>query len=178
MTRSASVWVRGSGVLGTSLMWKHDMRAPSIWSRSSTEPPPRIMWKTSATTSERGSPEPSATARAPATVLIPSTKPRNSIAGVTPACWPSARRSRNRDAARLAEVGDRPARGEVLGDLVVPRLDRPVAERAGDPDLLQERRRPDRARVEAVGELAHRVASASLGARPSGLWVGVGLVIA
>ena len=40
---------------GKSLMWKQARRSPVIVSRSSTEPPPRIMWKTSATTVARGS---------------------------------------------------------------------------------------------------------------------------
>ena len=58
ITRSSSVCVSGSGSAGTSLMWKQASRSPESCSRSSTEPPPRIMWKTSATTVARGSPVP------------------------------------------------------------------------------------------------------------------------
>ena len=38
-----NVCVRGSGTAGTSLMWKQASRLPGRVSRSSTDPPPRIM---------------------------------------------------------------------------------------------------------------------------------------
>ncbi len=84
ITRSSSFWVSGSGTAGKSLMWKFARRSPGILSRSSTRPPPRIMWKTSATTVARGSPVPDAIVQALSTSLMPSTKPRNSIEGSTP----------------------------------------------------------------------------------------------
>ena len=52
---------------------------------------------------------------------------------------------------------------EVGRDLVVPGLDRLVAGLAGDLDLLQQGRRPDRAGVEAVNKFAH---GRSLSSRP------------
>ena len=53
-------------------------------------------------------------------------------------------------------LGAVPALLEIGGDLVVPGLDRLVSGLAGDLDLLQQRRRPDRAGVETVEKLAHR----------------------
>ncbi len=100
ITRSSSFWVRGSGWAGTSLMWKFARRSPGIWSRSSTRPPPRIMWNTSATTVARGSPVPDAIAQALATSLMPSTKPRNSMEGSTPIPLPICSSSANRSVAR------------------------------------------------------------------------------
>ena len=201
-------------------MWKHARRSPGIVSRSSTGPPPRIMWKTSATTVARASPVPDAIAQALATSLMPSTKPRNSIEGMTPSRLPISSSSANRSsgtvqvhhfpgragddvrAAQLdglrhpspavvedpcvlgalrrdpavqrdhaddlqAGVGEGPlqlghaaALLEVGGDLVVPGLDRRIAGLAGDRDLLQQGRRPDRAGVEAVDEFAHGRSSA------------------
>ena len=89
-------------------------------SRSSTEPPPRIMWKTSATTVARGSPVPDAIAQALATLLIPSTKPRNSMDGVTPSSVPISSSSRE-PIAGAVQVND--FLGRAGDDVRAPQLD-------------------------------------------------------
>ena len=60
---------------------------------------------------------------------------------------------------RALQLGQAAALLQIGRDLVIPGLDRRVARLAGDLDLLQERRRPDRARIEAIDKLAHGIRS-------------------
>ena len=76
-------------------------------------------------------------------------------------CDPTVQRDhadnlQSRVGQRAFQLGDASPLLQICGDLVVPRLDRLVAGFAGDRYLFQKRRRPDRARVQAVDELAHR----------------------
>src|SRR5690606_34938969 len=56
---------------------------------------------------------------------------------------------------------------QMLRDLVVPELNRRVADPAGDPHLFQQGRRTDRAGIEAEREWGHR---RGLGPHGAGVW--------